>query len=301
MPVLRFRTHRTVARPGQPCILSAWTDLLCHHSRQRLREFRWTADFRNVVVFFIQRSSPCVPFLFIRSDRRAENPPVLAVGEALALCRSPAVFDAVHGFCSGPHELERIVEVGGRAPLRRLFRRLRFQHHRLFPREPLLLVPDQRHSVFPKPFRLRDEHRLSVFEGMLPPASLHEAPNDGPLPYVAQVDVARRQHISGIVQDEAFVNPEHVDLRLRPVSPPRRAPCPAARRSPSSSGEPARRRPWRSRYQAAGFPILVPGMGFGSCDCCNAVGLVRREKSTWAMSWRDGLAEPGVSSPIRFA
>ena len=89
---------------------------------------------------------------------------------------------------------------------------------------------------------------------------------------------------SHIVQNEAFVDPEHVDLRLQPLSPLRRIPCPAARCGPSSSGERAPRHLWQSRYQPAGFLKLVPGMGFGSCDCRNAFGLVRREKSACAMS-----------------
>ena len=44
---------------------------------------------------------------------------------------------------------------------------------------------------------------------MLPPAALHEAPNHRPLPLLAQVDVARRQDVSRVVQDEAFVDSDH--------------------------------------------------------------------------------------------
>ena len=37
------------------------------------------------------------------------------------------------------------------------------------------------------------------------------------------------------------------------------------------------------------------------CEPPRVFGLVRREKSACAMSWRDGLAEPGVIGPIRLA
>ena len=63
--------------------------------------------------------------------------------------------------------------------------------------------------------------------------------------------------------------------------------------------DPPRRAPRQSRYQAAGFLMLVPGMGFGSCECRNPLALTCREKSACAMSCRDGLPVPGVTNPIR--
>ena len=63
--------------------------------------------------------------------------------------------------------------------------------------------------------------------------------------------------------------------------------------------DPPRRAPRRSRYQDAGFLMLVPGMGSGSCECRNPLALTCREKSACAMSCRDGLPVPGVTNPIR--
>ena len=61
------------------------------------------------------------------------------------------------------------------------------------------------------------------------------------------------------------------------------------------------RAPRRSRYQAAGFLMLVPGMGSGRCECRNPLALTCREKSACAMSCRDGLPIPGVTNPIRLS
>ena len=55
---------------------------------------------------------------------------------------------------------------------------------------------------------------------MLPTSAFREASNDRLLIFVLQVEVARRKHVSPIVQDKVFVNPEHVNLRSRSNSSP---------------------------------------------------------------------------------
>ena len=59
-----------------------------------------------------------------------------------------------------------------------------------------------------------------------------KASNGRPLPFASQVDVARCQHVTRVVQNEAFVHPKHVYLRSRYLSRIHRMPYVPPRSQP---------------------------------------------------------------------
>ena len=76
--------------------------------------------------------------------------------------------------------------------------------------------------------------------------------------------------------------------------------CSPGTRDPYNPNEPAAIRLTRqSPYHAAGFRMLVPGIGSSSCECRKPLVRIWRAKSACFFSCCEGLPVPGVTSPIR--
>ena len=114
---------------------------------------------------------------------------------------------------------------------------------------------------------------------------------------------AGRSHIASQIPDLVSVETQIVKQSI--VTGPYAArphPTPLSRStSPNSSlaNRSCSRRSRQPPHQAAGFRMVVPGIGSGSCECRKPLARIRRTKSACFFSCCEGFRVPGVTSPIR--